>query len=620
VSSWHNPDKRNGSPSVFIYGSPYLAGDTSYGENTIVEKIDIDNGKAPDIVAQLYAKLGTRAFALLDGNFALLLSDPGSQSVFLVVDKFGCDDIYIHQDNASLRFASHPMRLLGRSYKFDPVSTAFFLAQEGFIPAPFTLSPDVSTIGRARFLRVRCKNGFRVEIERYWDPTRNRESSSTEKATERFYSLLKRAIDVRIGENASVLLSGGVDSSLISNIAARRNSSLVALTGAVKGHVAGEQEIAKARSLATALNVHHEAVLLDPQEESLPEEWTWCTNSWMSGARVTLPLWYRFAKHLRNRLGVGYTVLSGQMADTLADNNYTLPSAGYTFRRVLCSPWFFAAMPLLRRLSPKKDSPFGKLLIRSASTFRGTRIAGMLESLLDGMGNTQRFYEGRLFGYGEFPGRSSAYFPMLKKEGFERTTDWYSSNFVKPVVSRLQPATFYWDMFDLSLDMVMLHLDSRLVFHAFRLEGGKAQMPFLDTRVINFFCSLPYASRAFYREPKHIIRAQLRRKGMLLPSNSNGGYANSSITDPVQLILRGSLGAYFRELLRDTSLLNHVPNLFELVDESYVHGQLNSFCKGQPGTNYNFISKFAALELWNRTAASQNSEPGGRLNRVGPTI
>src|SRR5438105_2285590 len=27
LSSWHNPDRRTNTPSVFTYGSPYLAGD-----------------------------------------------------------------------------------------------------------------------------------------------------------------------------------------------------------------------------------------------------------------------------------------------------------------------------------------------------------------------------------------------------------------------------------------------------------------------------------------------------------------------------------------------------------------------------------------------------------------
>jgi hypothetical protein len=236
----------------------------------------------------------------------------------------------------------------------------------------------------------------------------------------------------------------------------------------------------------------------------------------------------------------------------------------------------------------------------------GARVAGIFKSLLDGMADTQRFYEGRVFGYGEFPGCSSDYFPMLKKEGFERTADWYSSNFIRPIVSRLRPSTFYRNMFDLSLEMVMLHLDSRLVFHAFRLEGGKAQLPFLDTRIVNFFTSLPYGYRAFYRAPKYIIRTQLRHKDMCVPANLNGRNAKPSTTQPSieQLMLGGSLGAYVRGLLHDFTFADRVSGLFDLVDERYVHDQLASFRKGERGTDYKFISRLAALELWSRSAGN----------------
>jgi hypothetical protein len=610
--SWHDIRERPERPSALVFGSPFVASDSRYGEETRVERLDL--AEAPDAVARLYRQHGTRAFALLDGDFSLVLSDPQSRSVFLVVDKFGCNDIFIRKTNKYILFASDSASLFDGNSPWDPVGVAFFLAQEGFVPSPFTLSPEVKGIGRARFLRVyKDTNGLQVQCERYWHPDGNWNLPSSETATTKFFDLLKSATSVRTDRRSSILLSGGVDSSLLLNLASPLGwPQLVTLTGAVKGFAEWESGMAQAARLAAALKVSHASIVIDPNDESLPEEWALCTGSWATGTRVTLPLFLRCGVYLRDRLGEGYAALSGQMADTLADNNYTISSPGYTLRRTFCSPWFLSLMPWVKYFSPRKDRFVARALIAIVQSLRGQRFAGMVESVLDGMVDIQRFYAGRVFGYGEMPGRSAAYFPALRRDGFDEVVDWYSSNFLKPVALGLTASTFYRDMIELSMDMGMLHLDTRLVFQAFRLAGGKAQLPFLDSRVVNFFCSLPYSARAFYREPKHIIRDQFRRQKLLYEAKSGEDPASAhsgNVIPADQLLLGGSLGAYFRDLLRASKLPDRVPGMFELIDEQYFSDQIRSFRNGENGCNYRFISKLAALEFWSQTIPGQKPVP-----------
>jgi hypothetical protein len=154
------------------------------------------------------------------------------------------------------------------------------------------------------------------------------------------------------------------------------------------------------------------------------------------------------------------------------------------------------------------------------------------------------------------------------------------------------------------MDMNMLHLDSRLLFHVYRQEGGRAQLPFMDARVVTFFSSLPYGARAIYREPKHVIRCQLRRQGMRYrpkpPSNGNCHCPKSQ----EELLLEGTLGTYYRELLRQPTLPNRAPGLFQFVDEQYFSEQLAGFRKGKGKIDYRFISKVGTLEVWSRALAS----------------
>ncbi|MGB6482873.1 MAG: asparagine synthase-related protein [Candidatus Acidiferrales bacterium] len=610
---WRSTKEREMRPAVFVWGQPLVASDCEFGAETTVERIaSLD---LPDRIACLYQEHGTGAFARLEGNFCLVVCDPASQSIFLAVDKLGCDDIYVRRRDRSFAFASHPSLLAHPLPRFDARATAFFLAHEGFVPAPFTLFEGIKAVGRAKLLRIRINaSGLSVESERYGSPLLAATETSRADAVDEFHRVLASAVTPRCRARNGILLSGGVDSALLANIIAnRRGGEILAMTGAVRGHAASEWEVRCAAELSSTLGIAHHPVYLDPQDEALPEEWANCTSSWSGGTRITLSLFYRFAMRMRERLGEGYSAFSGQMADTLADNNYTLPSLGYTMRRMCFSSWFLKIMAIARRVVPHKNSRGGLFLARTVKACAGPRIAEMAASLLDGLSSNERFYEGRVFGFGEMPGRSSASFPVLSENGFESIADWYSSSFVAPVVSRLTPETFYADMMELSMEMGMLHLDTRLVLHAFRLGGGNAELPFLDSRMLKFFASLPYSARAFYRRPKYVIDAQfakhgyvraarVKRNGTNRPSQSSGSRSAASFEET---LLVGSLGSYFRELLGQRSALDHVPGVCEFIDEGYLERQMRTFRRGLTGVDYKFIARVAALELWSQTCQQE---------------
>lgn len=600
MAAWTTQGNLGNQPVVFVWGHPRMASDAEFEPETRIETIH--QSQSPGTICRLYERYGTAAFGLLEGNFSLVLMDSGASTVYLVVDKFGCEDIYCYRDSGHLSFSSHPGYLCGANFKFNGCAVAFYLAQEGFIPAPFTLFDGIETIGRARFLRIRCdEHAMTISCERYWKASRFNRPHNGRNATASLYPLLQSAVRVRQNELSGLLLSGGVDSSLLFDIALQNpDRSVMAMTGSVMGYEDGESEIRSARALTDAAGVPHESVIVDPHDETLPDEWDLLTESWLAGSRTTSTVFYRLAHRARRMLGEGEPVISGQMADTLADNNYTNPSFGYKFRRAFYSPVFLRLLPLMKSLAPQNEGAIGNLLRAVTKRLCGPRIAEMVRSVLCGIADSQTFYDGRVFGYGEMPGRSSAYFPSLTKNGFARVADWYSTRFVAPIVSRLSPTTFYSDMFELSLDMVMLHLDTRLVCHAFSLEGMRAELPFLDTRVVNYFFSLPNSARSLLREPKHVVRSQVRRHKSR-PSRIRGttpGTAMGKSAD--ELLLSGSIGAHCRDLLNDPGVLNQVHGIFEYVDERYAFEQIRGFKKCETSVSVKFISRLAALEKWSR--------------------
>lgn len=606
--SWISHDAET-PVGIFLRGEPLIATDSEFSPETRVEQIL--GGDVARRIARLYQRHGTQAFALLDGSFSLIVWDRRSQVVLLVVDKFGCDDIYFSRHRDNFAFGSAPSHLDGPPRTLSPKTAAFFLAQEGFVPAPFTLFNGVESIGRAKLLRIRVDaHGFVAEREAYWHLPNAVTRMPTADAVDRFHSLLADATVSRCENATGILLSGGVDSSLLANLIVKRAcGELVALTGTISGNAESESEMRRAAALSSALGIPHEPICIDPRDENLPDEWVKCTASWSGGTRVTLPLFCRLARRMREVFGPHFTTLSGQMADTLADNNYTLSSPGYFARRLLFSSWFLRRLRFARLMSPRTDSRIGGLLVHLVKRIAGIRFSGMLASLLDGLSNGTRFYEGRIFGCGEMPGRSRISCPVLTEEGFEEIADWYSGNYVAPVIERLTPETFYARMVELSMDMCMLHLDARLGLHAMRLSGGNLQFPYLDCRIVNFFADLPYSLRAFYRQPKHVIHLQFKKRGYTAPKftdrrHSHGRLASAPPADATsseELLLKGTLGVYFRDLLRDSNLPDCTPELWRLIDESYVEDQIRKFRSDSPGVNYKFIARLAAFEQWSHT-------------------
>lgn len=135
-------------------------------------------------------------------------------------------------------------------------------------------------------------------------------------------------------------------------------------------------------------------------------------------------------------------------------------------------------------------------------------------------------------------------------------------------------------------------------------------MPFLDSRVVNFFASVPDSVRTVYREPKHIIREQFRRRELAGATDAPVELNRESVAvtkSMEQLLLSGSMGAYFRELLRAPSVTENIPELFDYVDEAHLFRQMELFGKDAGGVDYKFISRLAALELWSRSYATKGA-------------
>ena len=128
-------------------------------------------------------------------------------------------------------------------------------------PSPTTLLKGLFIVPPASCLTV-SQDG--LEIARYWTPRFTPAVGSTREAVDTTRSLLVQSIEQHLetpGEKNGLLLSGGVDSSLIAAVATARGSELTTYTVGFDGI---EDEREKARAVGRHFGTRHSEIVIKP--------------------------------------------------------------------------------------------------------------------------------------------------------------------------------------------------------------------------------------------------------------------------------------------------------------------------------------------------------------------
>ncbi len=165
----------------------------------------------------LYSLLGEKCLELVNGMFALAIWDKKERTLFLSRDRMGKKPLYYSVDNNRVLFASELKAItpLLRTRTLDGNSIDAYFAF-GYIPAPLSIFQEVRKLEAATFMKI---SGRGQRSTRYWALTPPEKQDATEEEIEH---VLQESIDHRFVSDVpvGVLLSGGIDSSLITAIAA----------------------------------------------------------------------------------------------------------------------------------------------------------------------------------------------------------------------------------------------------------------------------------------------------------------------------------------------------------------------------------------------------------------
>ena len=214
-----------------------------------------------EILPHLYEEHGEDMVRHLNGMFAFALWDDRRRRLFIARDRFGEKPLYWGVFDQTLLFASEPKVLLAHP-SVRPNLNLNALRQYlsfDYVPAPLSIYEGISKLPAAHTLTL---EGGQIKVERYWRLSYQTQQPvpSVAEAAEQLRSLLADSVRMRLVSDVplGVLLSGGIDSSMVTALAVQSASETVK-TFSISFAESSFDESQYARAVAKFLGTdHHE--------------------------------------------------------------------------------------------------------------------------------------------------------------------------------------------------------------------------------------------------------------------------------------------------------------------------------------------------------------------------
>ena len=169
------------------------------------------------LILAAYARAGEKVLETIQGIFALLIFDAGSNTLLAVRDSMGVYPLFYAGDSEELYFSTSADTLAQLASVSGEINRAVLA---GHIVELWPTPDETAFTGVSRLLSghaVRFRDGAR-HVYRYWDPRVSAQSpmAREQEGLEHFEVLLRQAVDRCLGFGAAaVALSGGIDSSTV---------------------------------------------------------------------------------------------------------------------------------------------------------------------------------------------------------------------------------------------------------------------------------------------------------------------------------------------------------------------------------------------------------------------
>lgn len=217
-----------------------------------------------EVVLAAYVEWGGESLQRLNGMFALGIHDQKKQCLFLARDRAGEKPLFYHHSHKTMLFASELKALITSphiSRRLDLNALDCYLAY-GYVPGDRCILRGVKKLPPAHALLFNMESG-KVRVWRYWNLPEYDNYAAEDRVDE---EVLLDELDVYLEDAVrhqlvadvpvGVLLSGGVDSSLITAMAVRSEANIRTFTIRFPGY-GSYDETKHARLIANYFGTEH---------------------------------------------------------------------------------------------------------------------------------------------------------------------------------------------------------------------------------------------------------------------------------------------------------------------------------------------------------------------------
>lgn len=222
-----------------------------------------------EVLLASYAEWGTQCLSRLNGMFAFALYDAPRKLLFMARDRAGEKPLFYRIDSGNLLFASELKALLSNPAlprQIDLEAMDCYLNM-GYVPGDHCILQGYSKLPPAHAMLFSVSTG-KARTWCYWQlPEVDAAASHADESA--LLDELEKTLEDAVGRQlvadvpVGVLLSGGVDSSLVTAMAVRRSSHVRTFSIGFPGH--GKlDETQHARLIASHFGTHHTELMADP--------------------------------------------------------------------------------------------------------------------------------------------------------------------------------------------------------------------------------------------------------------------------------------------------------------------------------------------------------------------
>ena len=516
-----------------------------------------------EVILTAYRAWGVDCLAKLNGMFAFGLYDRVRQRMFLARDRAGEKPLFFAHLPGRFMFASELKALMADPSfprELDLTAFQYYLAY-GYVPGELCILKGVHKLGAGHALLYDI-NTDQIRSWRYWDlPAPPSSISTSPEALEvELEALLLDSVRLRMIADVPVgiLLSGGIDSSLITAMAARESSKPVkTFTISFPGH-GSYDEGPYARLVADYFRTDHMELVAEPASVKLLPDLARQYDEPMADSSM-VPT-YLVSRLVRQHATVA---LGGDGGDELFGGypHYSLIQQQEQMRR--CIPKSLRAAV---GYAAAEWMPVG---------LRGRNyLIGATADLQMSIAHVNLYFD--------HVTRERLLQPLVRQGVFvHEAPESYRRSLCNPAYSVMRQASEA-DFRTTLVDAYLVKVD-----RASMLASLEVRVPWLDHRLIEFaFGKVPDSLKATTSQRKILLRQIAKR---VLPTTLDLT-RKQGFSIPLASWLKGEWGAFMREVLDDADRRLFDPR----VIRSLLDGQRRGF------SNTARLFSLTMFELWRR--------------------